>query len=230
MTAVCFTAGFKQLSNTIGMGPGCAFTTNLMDPGDAAVWCGTACITEADRGDPIGFGRANNIEADEQQHLGNVAATIGLMAVQKAQEQKPAYDPSKTGPADPTNPSQPLFKNKDVQKHSDDAFARTTNGKARDGLAEAGFAIDYKNGKISFGPRVDSVTSDKPANESPDPRRPIHDSCPPHARGQRHSYTLGRGRELPGSELRKIAKCAVRDGSPYKHIYTVRACSLRSLL
>ena len=86
------------------------------------------------------------------------------MAVQKAQEQKPAYDPSKTGPADPTNPSQPLFKNKDVQKHSDDAFARTTNGKARDGLAEAGFAIDYKNGKISFGPRVDSVTSDKPAN------------------------------------------------------------------
>ena len=167
MTAVCFTAGFKQLSNTIGMGPGCAFTTNLMDPGDAAVWCGTACITEADRGDPIGFGRANNIEADEQQHLGNVAATIGLMAVQKAQEQKPAYDPSKTGPADPTNPSQPLFKNKDVQKHSDDAFARTTNGKARDGLAEAGFAIDYKNGKISFGPRVDSVTSDKPANETP---------------------------------------------------------------
>ena len=41
----------------------------------------------------------------------------------------------------------------------------TTNGRAREGLAEAGFAIDYKGGKISIVNRVSSVNSDQKPNE-----------------------------------------------------------------
>ena len=89
-----------------------------------------------------------------------------------AQQQDPAqnqnqlkYDPSKSGPEDPTNPGKPLSQNPVVKKASDEAFMATTNGQARSCLAEAGFAIEYKDGKISIANRVDSVYSDKPANE-----------------------------------------------------------------
>jgi hypothetical protein len=75
------------------------------------------------------------------------------------------YDPSKTGPEDPTKPGSPLYKNPMVKKASDDAFMTTTNGTARSGLAEAGFSIEYKNGKISIANKVDSVHSDKKGNE-----------------------------------------------------------------
>ena len=77
----------------------------------------------------------------------------------------PQYDPKKSGPEDPTNPGHPLSQNSVVKKASDEAFMKTTNGQARSGLAEAGFAIDYKDGKISIVNKVDSVNSDKKANE-----------------------------------------------------------------
>lgn len=41
----------------------------------------------------------------------------------------------------------------------------TGNGKARGGLAEAGFAIQYKDGKISAANRTDSVDSGDKPNE-----------------------------------------------------------------
>jgi RHS repeat-associated protein len=80
-------------------------------------------------------------------------------------QNKPQYDPKKSGPEDPTNPGHPLSQNPVVKKASDEAFMKTTNGQARSGLAEAGFAIDYKDGKISIVNKVDSVNSDKKANE-----------------------------------------------------------------
>lgn len=64
----------------------------------------------------------------------------------KAQQQK--YDPSKSGPEDPTNPGHPLYKNSVVKKASDKAFMQTMDGQAGNGLAESGFAIALKNGKI----------------------------------------------------------------------------------
>jgi hypothetical protein len=52
-----------------------------------------------------------------------------------------------------------------VKKASDEAFMKTVNGTARSGKAEAGFSIEYKDGKISIANKVDSVNSDKKANE-----------------------------------------------------------------
>ncbi|MGP8157133.1 MAG: hypothetical protein ACLQMT_09775, partial [Candidatus Acidiferrales bacterium] len=118
--------------------------------------------------DTVGIAATNNLASAEQQHLGNVAETVGLMAVQKAQDQKPAYDPSKTGPEDPTNPGKPLYQNPIVKKASDDAFTNTTKiGTARNGQAEAGFSIDYIEGKIVITHQVDSVNSTNYADEVP---------------------------------------------------------------
>jgi len=80
-------------------------------------------------------------------------------------ENQPKYDPAKSGPEDPTNPGKPLSQNPVVQEASDQAFMKTTNGTARGGLAEAGFSVEYKDGKISIANKVDSLHSDKPANE-----------------------------------------------------------------
>jgi hypothetical protein len=52
-----------------------------------------------------------------------------------------------------------------VKKASDEAFMKTTNGQARSGLAEAGFAIEYKDGKISVTNNVDSVNESGTANQ-----------------------------------------------------------------
>lgn len=71
---------------------------------------------------------------------------------------------SKTGPADPTNPSQPLFKNKIVKRAFATAWMKTVNGTARGGLAEAGFSIQYKDGKISIANLIDTVHSSGPPN------------------------------------------------------------------
>ncbi|MGA8365719.1 MAG: hypothetical protein WB716_00225, partial [Candidatus Acidiferrales bacterium] len=85
----CFTASPQRQ-----VGPGCPddYSTygytldSLLDPAKGN-FAGTSLIAQAQYGDPLGFGRANTIESAYQQHLGNVAETIGLMAAQKAQEQ-----------------------------------------------------------------------------------------------------------------------------------------------
>ncbi len=69
------------------------------------------------------------------------------------------------GPGDPTNPSLPLYENPVVRDQANEAWARTNNGTARGGLAEAGFAIRYENGFVSVGPIIDSVHSSGPAEQ-----------------------------------------------------------------
>jgi hypothetical protein len=86
-------------------------------------------------------------------------------APQEQAEQRQQYDPRKSGPEDPTNPGKPLYQNPIVKKASDQAFMTTTNGTARGGLAEAGFAIEYKDGNISIANRVDSVHGEGEPNE-----------------------------------------------------------------
>jgi len=85
-------------------------------------------------------------------------------ATQATQPAQNKYDPKKSGPEDPTNPGHPLSENSVVKKASDEAWMKTTNGTARSGLAEAGFSIEYKDGKISIANKTDSVNSDKKAN------------------------------------------------------------------
>ncbi len=87
----------------------------------------------------------------------------GPEAQQAQQQQK--YDPSKSGPGDPTNPGHPLCQNFIVKKASDQAFMTTTNGAARGGLAEAGFSIDYTNGAITIANKVNSVNGDGTPNQ-----------------------------------------------------------------
>jgi hypothetical protein len=75
-------------------------------------------------------------------------------------QNKPQYDPKKSGPEDPTNPGHPLSQNSVVKKASDEAWQTTTNGTARNGRAEAGGAIEYKDGKIFPANKVNSVNGD----------------------------------------------------------------------
>ncbi|HYL09951.1 MAG TPA: RHS repeat-associated core domain-containing protein [Candidatus Acidoferrales bacterium] len=91
------------------------------------------------------------------------ADSAGQQQTQNQNQQK--YDPSKSGPEDPTNPGNPLSQNPVVKKASDEAFMKTMNGTARGGLAEAGFSVEYKDGKISIANKVDSVNSDKEPNK-----------------------------------------------------------------
>jgi hypothetical protein len=70
------------------------------------------------------------------------------------------YDPKKSGPEDPTNPGHPLSQNAVVKKASDEAWQTTTNGTARNGRAEAGGTIEYKDGTISAANKVNSVNGD----------------------------------------------------------------------
>ncbi len=72
---------------------------------------------------------------------------------------------SPSGPPDPSNPSKPLYRNKAVQKQSDRAFMRTGDGTERGGLAEAGFAIYFRGGKVVCGPIIDNVHDDGKPNE-----------------------------------------------------------------
>ena len=58
---------------------------------------------------------------------------------------------SSNGPADPTDPSRPLFCNKSVQREFAEAFMKTRNGEERMGLAEAGRSIDFDGDALSFG-------------------------------------------------------------------------------
>jgi hypothetical protein len=75
-------------------------------------------------------------------------------------QNKPQYDPKKSGPEDPTNPGHPLSQNPVVKKASDEAWQTTTNGTARNGRAEAGGTIEYKDGKIYPANKVNSVNGD----------------------------------------------------------------------
>jgi RHS repeat-associated protein len=102
---------------------------------------------------------------DKSQQPSTTTNDSNAASGQAPTQNKPQYDPKKSGPEDPTNPGHPLSQNPVVKKASDEAFMKTTNGQARSGLAEAGFAIDYKDGKISIVNKVDSVNSDKKANE-----------------------------------------------------------------
>jgi RHS repeat-associated protein len=89
---------------------------------------------------------------------GSVAGVIALAGGS-------TYDSSKTGPADPTNPTQPLHMNPIVIKAGDEAFMKTMNGTARGGLAEAGFSIQNKPSGITIAYKVDTVHSSGPPNK-----------------------------------------------------------------
>jgi len=75
-------------------------------------------------------------------------------------QNKPQYDPKKSGPEDPTNPGHPLSQNPAVKKASDEAWQKTMNGTARNGRAEAGGTIEYKDGKIFPANQVNSVNGE----------------------------------------------------------------------
>jgi len=69
------------------------------------------------------------------------------------------------GPVDPTDPSRPLFCNKEVQKQFALAFMMTRNGEDRMGLAEAGRSIELNDGSIAFGPWSKSDFGDGQSGE-----------------------------------------------------------------
>ena len=129
---------------------------------------------DADSNSGYGPARLPYDRAAGIQNLVVFLEDVSLAASLQAAQTKPAptatnqsqqqFDP-KTGPTDPTNPSKPLFKNKQFKKESDKLFEKTYNGKAREGLAEAGVAVEYKNGEMSFGKEVDSVNDSGTANE-----------------------------------------------------------------
>lgn len=77
----------------------------------------------------------------------------------------PALTFSTNGPVDPTNPSRPLFCNKNVQREFGKAFMKTRNGEDRGGLAEAGRSIEFNEGAITFGSWASSEIDNGEANE-----------------------------------------------------------------
>jgi RHS repeat-associated protein len=76
-----------------------------------------------------------------------------------------APDVGTTGPPDPTNMNKPLFCNSQLRSQASQAFMVTGNGRARDGLAEAGFSINLGANGLSFGTMTDSVHSDGIPNQ-----------------------------------------------------------------
>jgi hypothetical protein len=72
---------------------------------------------------------------------------------------------SADGPADPTDPSRPLFCNKDVQREFGEAFMKTRNGEERNGLAEAGRSIEFDGNALSFGSWATTDIDDGEAGE-----------------------------------------------------------------
>jgi RHS repeat-associated protein len=131
----------------------------------------TGMIVSGDGDTNPNAGDGNTIFGDGHQNEPHVATEDGNQATGQqnpsptAQNQQQHYDATKSGPEDPTNPGKPLAQNPIVQKASDGAFESTDNGRARGGLAEAGFSIEYKDGKISIANQTDSVHDSGPANE-----------------------------------------------------------------
>jgi RHS repeat-associated protein len=91
----------------------------------------------------------NELDALEKQ-ADNWAASI-------TQQEHAAYDPSKSGPEDPTNPGHPLHKNPKVKKAAETAWFATNDGSAGNGRAEGGFVIAVRNGSISTEQQKDST-------------------------------------------------------------------------
>jgi hypothetical protein len=118
------------------------------------------CMREDGVESQIKLHYAGDAMVTENQQLTLTNAQVGAAFLDVAQHND--YDPSKTGPEDPTNPGNPLYQNSSVKKASDQAFMDTQNGTARDGEAEAGFAIDYIAGKIYIAHRTNNVKSDGP--------------------------------------------------------------------
>ena len=150
--------------------------------GHDIAWAGGCSIGDADscrsrlsrqlENDPIVLTDNEVASWDEQ-----TSAVNASMVAQAGQAQTPAqtapqgqaqdsnppkYDSSKSGPEDPTNPGKPLSENKEVKAASDEAWTKTSNGTAREGKAEAGFVVEYKNGKISIEQKKDSLHNDVP--------------------------------------------------------------------
>lgn len=117
-----------------------------------------------------GYENNGNCQTQDQQQAATNSAAANTAAAQQPppptqeKKDKPQYDPKKSGPEDPTNPGHPLSQNPAVKKALDEAFMKTTNGTARGGLAEAGFTIEYKDGKISIANKIDSVNGDGKPN------------------------------------------------------------------
>jgi hypothetical protein len=76
-------------------------------------------------------------------------ATISI--IDSASRVNPVLSFTTNGPADPTNPSKPLFCNEKVRRQFREAFMKTRDGEARAGLAEAGRSIELNEGEVSFG-------------------------------------------------------------------------------
>jgi RHS repeat-associated protein len=93
-------------------------------------------------------------------YTGDWSSDYILWVSQRSAQNTSQYDPKKSGPEDPTNPGHPLSQNSVVKKASDEAWQTTTNGTARNGRAEAGGTIEYKDGKIFPANKVNSVNGD----------------------------------------------------------------------
>lgn len=83
----------------------------------------------------------------------------------KGQRQQVSCTGKGLGPQDPTDPTQPLYKNKAFQKKAALAWEATNNGQGRGGWAEAGFVVQYENGRLTFGQVKTSMHSSGPPNE-----------------------------------------------------------------
>lgn len=105
--------------------------------------------------DPLGPLGGLNLYAYSDNRPARMTDPFGLCSNQPGG----AYDPKKSGPEDPTNPGQPLHSNPVVRKAAEDAWRKTTNGTARGGRAESGFAIQYRDGTISIAYETDTVYS-----------------------------------------------------------------------
>ena len=107
--------------------------------------------------DPIAFAGGPNFTQFVNNNPLRFVDPFGLC--QSSPDGQQPYDPKVSGPEDPTNPGQPLHRNPAVRKAADDAWRKTTNGTARGGRAESGFAIQHRDGAISIAYETDTVYS-----------------------------------------------------------------------
>lgn len=91
-----------------------------------------------------------NISGGPQTRARDIEATMADI-VENRKKGELAIPFTTSGPADPTNPTKPLFCNEKVRREFREAFMKTRNGEARGGLAEAGRSIELNGGELSFG-------------------------------------------------------------------------------
>ncbi len=91
----CFTsAPQKQVASGCPGGPS-VFDTLLdctLDPACGQFW-GTSAISGAEFGDPLSVGRANDLQAAENQHANNVSETVGLTKIEHQLQKDKIPDP-----------------------------------------------------------------------------------------------------------------------------------------